>query len=257
MLLNSIRHLTATALLLTAPVALANDVQHTYDVTAGGTLDISTDVGKLNIETHQQASVVIAVEVDGSRADEFEVSHKVEGGDVFIKGTLEDKRYWGRDIKVRYNITVPENYHLALQTSGGSVDIEDLVGNVNVNTSGGKIHIGDIDGNVDLHTSGGSITTGSVKGQLDAHTSGGSINATFAQQLQESATLNTSGGSINVKLIDDIKIDVNATTSGGRVRSDFAVDGRITKKSMRGEINGGGPRLKLHTSGGSISIEAI
>ena len=117
--------------------------------------------------------------------------------------------------------------------------------------------MGNIKGDVEAHTSGGSITSEDIEGNINAHTSGGSIRVTMTKQITEDASLTTSGGSIVANLNDDIKIDIDASTSGGRVRSEFDVDGRVKKQSIRGEINGGGPRLKLRTSGGSVRINSI
>jgi hypothetical protein len=58
-------------------------------------------------------------------------------------------------------------------------------------------------------------------------------------------------------LAKGIAVDVDASTSGGRVRSEFDVDGRVKRTSIRGRINGGGPELKMKTSGGSVSIKEI
>ncbi|HCF78420.1 MAG TPA: hypothetical protein DER52_01875, partial [Glaciecola sp.] len=103
-------------------------------------------------------------------------------------------------------------------------------------------------------TSGGSIEVGEVLGELSARTSGGSIKATFAQQINRNAELKTSGGSIEATLPPQIQVNLKASTSGGRVSSDFLVNGEISKRKVEGEINGGGPKLILHTSGGNIKI---
>ena len=42
-----------------------------------------------------------------------------------------------------------------------------------------------------------------------------------------------------------------------RVKSDFEIDGKVKKMAVRGSINGGGPKLTLKTSGGSIKIKEI
>lgn len=237
--------------------ANAELIEKTFNVSQGGTLYLKTDVGSLDIDTHDEDTILLEVETKGDAEDEFELSHEVDGADLKLIGELEHRRGWHRDLRVKFILTVPSTYNLDLNTSGGSIRIEDLVGNIDANTSGGSITVGKIHGRVDLHTSGGSIKTKEIHGPLDAHTSGGSINVTFAEQLSESAVLNTSGGSITAYLIEDIKVDIDASTSGGRVRSQFDVDGRVKKNSVRGEINGGGPKLKLHTSGGSISIKSI
>ena len=153
---------------------------------------------------------------------------------------------------------------LTVKTDAGSIKVEthdeatiELRGELNARSSGGSINVGNIVGDVKLHTSGGSINTDTVTGNLDAHTSGGSINVTIDKQLSEDAKLTTSGGSITAYLIADIQLDINASTSGGRVKSDFEIDGRVKKMSVRGSINGGGPKLTLKTSGGSIKIKEI
>lgn len=245
------------AIALLSSTVFAEDVRHSYEVKAGGTLNLGTDSGKLIIATHDSDTVEIDIEIDGNRADEFEVSHSSDGENVDIIGEYENNGHnWG-NLKVSFNITVPKEYDLEIRTSGGSIKIDDIIGEVDARTSGGSIRVKDIVGDVNLYTSGGSIKTGDIEGGLNAHTSGGSITATFAKQLTEDAELDTSGGSVTVRMIEDMKVDIDASTSGGRVRSEFTVDGRIKKKSIRGEINGGGPRLKVHTSGGSVTIEEM
>jgi len=163
------------------------------------------------------------------------------------------------------------------KTSGGSITLQGCTGNADVHTSGGSIHIGEVDGPVNATTSGGSITIEKVKGSvlaetsgggitveevmgnINASTSGGSVRATITKQPTSSCDLSTSGGSITVKLAADIKVNVDAGTSGGRVVTDFpvTVQGELKKTQLRGAINGGGPDLILHTSGGSIYINKL
>lgn len=256
-IINAKRSLVALAgVVVLSGLAHAADIEQSYEVSKGGTLELKTDVGSLDIQTHNKDVVAIEVDIQGDDAEDFKVFHQSAGGDVTIEGTFDrGDNYWGRNMRVKFSITVPKDYNLNIRTAGGAIEIDDLNGNIDAHTSGGSIQIADVNGEVELHTSGGSITTGSVNGDLNAHTSGGSINATFAKQLTDDVKLDTSGGSITVRMIEDMKVDLDAKTSGGRVRTDFNVNGRISKKSIRGEINGGGPRLKLHTSGGSISIK--
>ena len=68
-----------------------------------------------------------------------------------------------------------------------------------------------------------------------------------------------SSGEVNwfeAKLPAIAAVNVDASTSGGSVRSDFSVqvDGQIEDGTLKGPINGGGPRLRLSTSGGNIEI---
>jgi DUF4097 and DUF4098 domain-containing protein YvlB len=198
-------------------------------------------------------------------------------------------------LQVRFVITVPEKYNIDLKTKGGSIDVSEIEGDVkartsggslrfayvkgpvwgrtsggsitldgcsgdvDVNTSGGSIKIGEVKGEVKAHTSGGSIQVKEVMGTINASTSGGSITAYISKQPKADCSLVTSGGSITAHLTEGIAVDLDAGTSGGHVTTDFEVTikGKISKSKLIAKINGGGPRLYLHTSGGSVYIKEM
>lgn len=244
--------------LVVIPQALAKNVEHTFSGSPGGTLELHTQVGRISIETHNRDEIFVEVSIDGEKEDEFTVDYDHNGSDLSITGEWESKNRWGGNrLHVEFIITVPTEFNVELHTAGGHIDAEDLRGDVYARTSGGAISVGNIEGDVDLKTSGGSIRTDDIYGQIDAHTSGGSINVTFAKQPPEDATLRTSGGSINAKFPANVQINLDASTSGGRVSTEFDVDGRIKKRSIKGKINGGGPEISLHTSGGSVHVDKI
>ena len=93
-------------------------------------------------------------------------------------------------------------------------------------------------------------------GAIDASTSGGGVTASLLGQPKEDCRLNTSGGSISVSLGKDIHMDLDASASGGGVWTDFPLpsSGGRHQRELRAPLNGGGPLLYLHTSGGGISV---
>lgn len=238
----------------------AKVIEKTFNVGSGGLLKLETNVGSIKVDTHNSDVVEVEVEIRGDDEDNMDVKMSSSGNDVTIVGERDrgNKGFWGRShTKVAYHITVPVNYNIDVDTAGGSIKISDLNGTVNAHTSGGSISLGRIDGEVDVDTSGGSIRVDEVTGTINAHTSGGSIKATISKQPSGDSKLTTSGGSITAYLASDISVDLTARTSGGRVRSEFAVNGDINKKSIRGTINGGGPKLVLKTSGGSVKVKEL
>ena len=190
----------------------------------------------------------------------------------------------------RHTLLIPARYNLDVRTAGGGIRGEDIDGrvlartsgggirfdNVNgaveVDTSGGGIRLGNVNGAVDAHTSGGGITLGHIKGdarvetsgggivveevtgELHGSTSGGSIRAALANQIQKPLALSTSGGSIRLTVPADFKADLRASTSGGSVDCGLPVEGSVKHQSIKGKINGGGPEVRLSTSGGSIEL---
>ncbi|AAZ24284.1 DUF4097 family beta strand repeat-containing protein [Colwellia psychrerythraea] len=247
------------ALLLMAGGLQAKTINKEFTVANGGLLKIATDVGAIDIETHAKETVLVEVEITGKNEDDMEVSFKNNGDDVTIKGDFDRSgfNFGNNHIRVTYKVTLPQTYNVDLNTSGGSIEIEDLEGEVDAYTSGGSISLEDIQGNVDIKTSGGSLDLDNITGKIDAHTSGGSIELKLPTKPTKDSKVKTSGGSITAYLVKNVAVNLSAKTSGGRVSSEFTVDGKITKRSIEGTINGGGPELVLKTSGGSVRIKEI
>ena len=250
---------TAVFLLVGAAQARSNHepIERTFDVKSGGSLIIESDSGSIDVETHKSNKVEVTVTQKGKDDDGFQVEFFHEGNDVKIIGDRESSFFGNFNSSVHYAVKVPKHYNVDLKTGGGSIKLSDIKGRVDAYTSGGSIKLGRVEGDVDVNTSGGSITVDEVFGNIDAHTSGGSIRANISKQPTADSKLHTSGGSVTVYLSPDIAVDLYARTSGGSVKSEFAVNGSSKRNRIDGEINGGGPRLDLKTSGGSIRIKEI
>jgi hypothetical protein len=145
-----------------------------------------------------------------------------------------------------------------VHTSGGSIRVAEVVGDVDASTNGGSISVDRVSGSLRAHTSGGWISLGGTTGAIDASTSGGSVTASLIAQPQKECRLSTSGGSIHVHLANDLHLNLDASTIGGRVSTDFPVTrvGNRHPRTLRVPLNGGGPLLYLHTSGGGISVQS-
>lgn len=146
-----------------------------------------------------------------------------------------------------------------VDSSGGSLRIGQVDGSVTARTSGGSIHIRQARGDVLARTSGGSIEVNEVSGRIDASTSGGSVSARLSEQPKGDCALKTSGGTIEVVLPETVGVDLDASSSGGRVTTDFPVEGESERKAslLRTKLNGGGPAMVLHTSGGNVRIRKM
>ena len=198
-------------------------------------------------------------------------------------------------VQVDFTVTVPKNYNVELKTSGGDVTVGDLDGKVNVRTSGGEVTLGKIAGDIDagtsggnvrleegagvvkLGTSGGDIKVGRAVGPTDLGTSGGNIDI---KSVENTLRASTSGGDVSAGLIGLLKGDCKLSTSGGRVRvivdktAAFDLDastsggdvdaagltitiekGGSGRSKLSGKVNGGGPLLKLRSSGGDVIVQ--
>ncbi|HYA25497.1 MAG TPA: hypothetical protein VEF05_15145 [Terriglobales bacterium] len=171
-----------------------------------------------------------------------------------------------------------------LETGGGSIHVERCEGRVKASTGGGSIDLGDIGGPAEISTGGGSIRLNSAKGPVRAETGGGSIElwgvpsaraetgaggieVKFVPSSGErnDSSLETSAGDITVYLVPNVNISIRASievANGHNIHSEFP-EIRVTTEggdygpktvTAEGNLNGGGPVLKVQTTTGDISF---
>ncbi len=279
--------LVLAIMLAAAGTALAEDnITRTFDVGYGGTLTLDTERGSIEVKTTSAKKVTVIItgkQRIGKRVnaeeilEEFDISFDKSGKDVTIEAESRHGRDWfGWDagLRLHWDITVPEKYNLDLSTSGGSIAIADLEGDVECATSGGSLRISSIKGSIygrtsggsitlegsegtaDLRTSGGGIDIGRVNGQVKAHTSGGSV---YVEQAGGEVDVSTSGGSIRVR---EVHGALKAHTSGGSIVA--TITGQ-PKEDCSLKTSGGGVTVHLlkaakvdvdaKTSGGNVSCD--
>jgi DUF4097 and DUF4098 domain-containing protein YvlB len=139
-----------------------------------------------------------------------------------------------------------------LVTSDGQINAEHIQGNLTGKTSDGDIFFNDLRGENFAKTSDGNISFEAMKGSLNAQTSDGDIRGTITQ-LSNSLYLKTSDGNISVTIPKSLGLDL--LLKGERIDTkleDFSGDAR--EHSIEGKIRGGGVRVELTTSDGTISL---
>ena len=142
-----------------------------------------------------------------------------------------------------------------LDTSGGRIEVTGGRGNLSADTAGGAVTVLNRIGDTKVESSGGKLRLGNISGKLNAETSGGSVSAILPSPVAGDVRLETSGGNITVLTPPNAALTIDAETSAGSVRSDLPIS-RISAESdsLKGTMNGGGTKLVLRSSAGSIEI---
>jgi hypothetical protein len=172
----------------------------------------------------------------------------------------------------------------SLETGAGSIHVQKCTGEVKASTGGGGIDLGEINGGATLETGGGSLKIVSASGPVTAETGGGVIElwgvpvahvetgagAVIAKFVSSGggrgdSVLETGVGDITVYLMPNVNVTVHASieaAAGHRIMSDFpeikvsSEGGQWDPKliTAEGNLNGGGPVLKVRTTMGNIYI---
>ena len=152
-------------------------------------------------------------------------------------------------------ITVPTDTSLNLKSLNGSITVEGVHGEIDVNSHNGQVTLTDVSGTVVANSFNGSVKVAMDRVDpakpMSFSTFNGPIDVTFPADLKATVKLKTNH--------PDIFSDFDVRLTGGRsiTEKNNTPDGKFrlrTDGTIYGEINGGGPEVSFHTFNGRITI---
>ena len=232
-------------------------IKQAFVNTSGGSIQVSgvTD-GTARVEvyvTNNHGETLSKEEARKRIEKDYTLDIDVHDGEVHATAKSKRESNWGwnnNNISVSFKVYVPVKTGTNLNTSGGSIHLDNLSGNEKFETSGGSLHVDHLAGLIKGVTSGGSIHVSNSKDNIDLETSGGSISA---DNCQGTIRLETSGGSLNLTRLSG---SIIANTSGGSVHGDD-IGGELITGTSGGSINltGINGSLDASTSAGSLHAQ--
>ena len=143
------------------------------------------------------------------------------------------------------------------RSSNGSVDITDVVGDVEVATSNAKVCSSCTCGRLVVRSSNGKIELDEHSGSVDASTSNGLIRCEIEEMGEEGVQLATSNGRIVLELPDELDAELDVRVDNGTIRNELRLCKATRERSgqLRGRLGRGGAVIKLRTSNGSVCLK--
>ncbi len=212
-------------------------------------------------------------------------------GGVLTVGHIEDKAV-RRRVSISYEILVPVETAVKSHTGSGAQSISNVKGPVVASTGSGRVTLADIGSSADVRTGSGAIKADNIAGAFKAHSGSGSVSMTQTApgdvvvttgsgashlhgivgalkvktgsgrvvvdgQQQGDWRIDTGSGSITVDLPDDASFSLDAETGSGGIDIDhpLTVQGKISKKHIRGDVRGGGDLLHIDAGSGGIRVK--
>jgi hypothetical protein len=274
------------ALALTAAPALATPRtwDQGWDVGAHPDVHIAAADGHVRIHAGPAGHVQAHVEYELKRwglvigVSEPTVVFEYKGDQIWItaRGPNNVGVIGGMDERLTVEVTVPQQSIVSVRNGDGAVDCEPLEGRFSfvtgdgavrahglkgdceVSTGDGKVILDDMDGRVRARTRDGHLTVSGRFVALDLRTGDGRVEATArsGSRLEAGWSLETGDGAVTLRVPHDITALLDARTGDGHihVQLPISVSGRLSGHQLVGELNGGGPPLRIRTGDGSITL---
>jgi len=220
------------------------EVRETGFRAPGGTIAVDgRENGGVAVEGWDRDSVLVRARIQAqapTEAEAREVADRIRiatsGGTISADGPASRR---GASWSVSYDIFVPRNSDLAVETTNGPISVEAVNGRMELDAENGPISLSSVSGDVRARASNGPLAvdlTGTRwEGRgLDAETTNGPVELTLPERY--SARLET--GTVN-----------------GPMNIDFPItlQGRIGKR-ISTDLGSGGPPIRVVTTNGPVII---
>lgn len=223
----------------------------TFQLTAGGRVEISNVNGKVEVLAGDGNSVEVYAKKTGSAGTpegakealgRIEIAETASAGEVKIETKITRSGGWHNSgATVEYVVRVPKNIDLKAVTVNGGVEVRG------------------VEGRVIAEATNGGVRGREISGPLEASTTNGGVDVEVTRITDAGLKLECTNGGIVLKLPSDAKASIAArVTNGGIDTNNLAIQtvGEASNRRLNGDLNGGGPRISLEGTNGGIKISA-
>lgn len=270
--------LSAALLLPLALPAAAHRIEKRFTVDGRPVVIVRNAHGRIDVKSWKRAEVVI---VGTHTSEKTEVETEQAGNRIEARTRLNGQDLTPAEMEANYEITVPEESELQVQTGSGMVIVARVYGDMTFDTVAADVQLQEVYGFIMVKSIGGSLSCTKCAGRLSVTSISGNVQL-FQPQLDFARVQTTSGnilfdgelrrgsyslknysGIIEVRFSETDSFDLNASTVLGSIENMATLKPdphgarRLAPRasnSFVGTFNEGHARLELSTYNGKIRI---
>jgi len=245
-----------------AAPASADQWEKTFPLSGRPDLNLVTDDGSVRVGTWERKAVGIKVTTKSLRiGTTVRVEQQQDGNRIDVR--VLKHRPWPISVElsmssrpIQVQVWLPRQAILRVTSGDGSLNVSPLAGRITLRTGDGSIRADGLKGDINLSSGDGSITALDLDGNLKAQTGDGAVRI---EGRFDALELGSGDGSVKLKIRANLDAELDARTGDGRIHMDLPVrvTGRITDRSIHGDLNKGGPPLRIRTGDGPVRIGAL
>jgi len=266
-------------LLLVACTASAEKKEFKYTAPPGTTVSVINQRGTITVKPSSGRQILVTAT---SSSDKVEVDTSQSGNRVTVRSHLTSK-VSGDEGKVDFDIQLPTDAGISIESGSGDIRVENIRGGVNVDAEEGNVEVRGVSGGfVQVQSVNGPVVLGNIqKARVQVTSTGGNIrmdgvsgasvtakstsgNISFAGDCAGGGTylLTNHTGDIEVSMPANASVDLSARSMKGSVENDFplqkpahAAFAEKEGKTLAGISNSGSSSIELRAFSGKIRVK--
>jgi hypothetical protein len=202
--------------------------------------------GGINVEGWDRNEILVRAKVATYARTEAaardladDVRLRTEGREIYADVPKTRHKEWA---SVSFEVFVPRQSNLALQTHNGGIAIADVDGDISFDA---------LNGGVSLINLSGNVTGETTNGGLEIELAGSEWNG-------RGMDVETTNGGVEIMVPDDYSANLETGTVNGKVYVDFPVmvQGRLDR-TFSTELGRGGKTIRARTTNGGVEIRKL
>ena len=221
----------------------------TYTLAPGGRVDVTNINGRIEVQPSDGDQVEVRAEKIGKGATDeaakqalgrIEIVEHVSDAEVRLETKVAGSNGFSLGgTEVRYVLKVPAGTQVKVETTNGAIKLDRLKGDITAETTNG------------------SITGAGLSGRVKAGTTNGGIDMDLDAVGRGGVSLETTNGGVELTIPKSAAATISARLANGSISTaDLPIQsgGETSRRRLDGTLNGGGERIDVETTNGSITI---
>lgn len=261
---NILSFVGSLVLCMAASVAAsAQDFQRSYDLGAGGSVEIANVSGDINLTGYEGSAVVVNAYKEGRDREQVEVEDNSTQGRISLRAKYPNN--CNCDASIRFEVRVPRSANLAfdkISTASGNVKAEGFAGRLHLSTASGDVSVRGVGGEIKAASASGTVRVADATGTVNASTASGDVEVELSR-IDGSGDMkfSSASGDVHVRMPTNIDARVSMSTVSGDIETNFPIEVKQNRygsgSRAEGQLGSGARTLKISSASGNVSLKSM
>jgi DUF4097 and DUF4098 domain-containing protein YvlB len=243
--------------------ASAQDFQRSYNLGAGGSVEIINVSGDVNLTGYEGSAVVVNAYKEGRDREVVEVEDNSTQGRVSLRAKYPNN--CNCDASIRFEVRVPRSANLSfdkITTASGNVKAEGFAGRLHLSTASGDVTVRAVGGEIKASSASGTVRVADATGTVNASTASGNVEVELTR-LDGAGDMkfSSASGDVHVRMPTNIDAHVSMSTVSGDIETNFPIEVKQSRygsgSRAEGQLGSGARTLKISSASGNVSLKSI